>query len=100
MVEPNFERKQSLSDIGANIKKFDILLKNSEREWWDQFLGDPEKTCSQDIPQWYPDALKREEPDSVIDDDNGSVHLVSPLSLEMEKERAVKMVGMMIFIYF
>ena len=60
-VEPDFERKQNLSDIKNNISKNNGMLLEGEQQWWDSFFKDPHSTCCHKI-QWYLLSLTRDVP--------------------------------------
>ena len=41
LVEPDFQRKNSLNDVARNINKLKLYLNYSQFTWWQNFLEDP-----------------------------------------------------------
>lgn len=62
LVEPNFNRKQSLEAIKFNIEKMKSFLSFQEWEWWQSFLEKPEEHLGHQR-EWYLNCLNSKEDD-------------------------------------
>ena len=91
LVQPQFERKQLMHEISANIHKIDKFLTTAERKWWEDFLKEPGSIVSGPRTPWYLGALQP----CVTSHCNQNIEpRVSPLSLVMDKERKIPKVNL------
>ena len=85
LVLPDFDRKQCLADVKANLEKFKECLTASQYAWWEDFFTNPVRGQP---TEWYLDNLQPQVHTPAAPIATG-LDSSSPLAIAMRQERRI-----------